>query len=262
MRGGWWCFWLLALTAIWPAALAADGGGDDDDDDDDGTQVEYLPEEPDAPPPQDSQPPPLRFEATLGALLTVPFSGQPSGTGFGFATTYGVGWGWLPIMIGLDFMSASASSSSNFQAPGDTDPIDVHKEAESRTLYFDAWLRVRPRDWAVRPYVEGFAGARLTSVKYSLASQEQMMDASSGSDEEWSSSLGYGGGVDFAGLLHIGETVSLSLGVRRLHGQRAKFTLSGSVAGQQVSTKQDVAGSVTMFMLGIVAWFDLGGPSS
>jgi opacity protein-like surface antigen len=140
--------------------------------------------------------------------------------------------------------------------------MQFHKETQNRTLYFDAWLRVQPRDWPVRPYVEGFAGARLAMVHYSLSGAESNVDSSVWSDaQEWSSSLGWGAGVDFAGLLQIADTVSFTLGARRLHGKHVSFTLEGSVSGDQVSTEHDVAGSVTLFMLGIVAWFDLGKPS-
>jgi hypothetical protein len=110
--------------------------------------------------------------------------------------------------------------------------------------------------------VEGFAGARLVMLQYALSNTEPAEDSISWSDdEEWSSSLGWGGGVDFAGLLHIADTVSLTLGARRLHGRHVTFTVDGSVSGEHVTTEHKVAGSVTMFMLGIVAWFDLGKPS-
>jgi hypothetical protein len=223
-------------------------------------QVEFLPDPTAAPPEPPSEPPPLRFEATLGGALAVPFAGQPGDTAFGFAMTYGIAWGSIPVMFGLDFVSAGGDSAGTFEA-GDVDgePLTIHTQAQSRTLYFDVWLRVQPRDWPVRPYAEGFAGARLAMLQYSLSNNQTTSEMSAWSDDEqWSSSVGWGGGVDFAGLFQIADTVSLTLGARRLHGKHVSFTLDGSVSGEKVSTEHKVVGSVTMFMLGIVAWFDLG----
>jgi opacity protein-like surface antigen len=245
-------FSVLGLALLIPVAALADEL--------DG-EIKFLPEEPDAAPPEpESKPVPLHFEATLGGVFAVPFAEEPGESAFGFGMTYGIGYASIPIMLGLDFISAGGDSDGTFSAGSiDGEPLHVRNQARSRTLYFDAWLRVQARGWSVRPYVEGFAGARLTSLQYSLSRTESVSSASAaGSDEEWSSSLGYGAGVDFAGLLHFADSVSLTLGARRLHGPHTTFTVDGNVEGQAVSTKLDVAGSVTLFMLGIVAWLDLG----
>ena len=241
---------MLCLRAA--TVFAADG---DDD------FVEYFPEDPDpaaAPIEADSGPPPLRFEASLQGMLSVP--SESGYSAFGFAVTYGMGYADIPLMLGLDFMSAGGGSAGSFRVtasePGQAS--EFHKQADSKTLYFDVWLRLQPRRWAVRPYLEGFAGARLAMLRYSLTLPQATTDpGSSGTDEEWSSSLGYGAGVDFAGLLHLADALSITLGVRRLHGARTAFTLDGNVAGQHVQTEHEVAGSVVMFMAGITTWLDL-----
>ncbi|HKP60057.1 MAG TPA: hypothetical protein VJV78_25205 [Polyangiales bacterium] len=248
-----WSWLGLGLVLMIPAVAAAN-----DDDESDG-QVNFLPEDPDGPPVEPASPPlPFHFEATLGGVLSVPFANEPGETAFGFGMTYGIGYGMIPVMLGVDFISAGGGSGESLAVQGADGMVEAHKDSKSRTLYFDVWLRVQPRNWSVRPYIEGFAGAKLAMLQYSLNDGQSASDASWSDEQEWTSSLGYGAGVDFAGLLHLADTLSITLGARRVHGRVATFSLNGSVDGDKVSTTHDVAGSVTLFMLGIVAWFDMG----
>lgn len=261
--------WILLLLCLPASAGAAQSDDEqvnflpeDPNASDTSEQVNFLPEEPDSSetPEPESAPIPLRFEATLQGMLAVPFASESKPTAFGYAVTYGMGYGEFPFMFGVDFMSAGGDTAGNFAATGsDGEAMEFRKEAANKTLYFDAWLRLRPKSWAVRPYVEGFAGARLAQLRYSVNLVAAPSDTgTSGTDEHWTTSLGWGAGVDFAGLLHIGDALSVTLGMRRLHGPPTKFTLTGDIDGHQVTTGHQVAGSVTMFMAGITTWLDLG----
>jgi hypothetical protein len=267
------CFGLAALTSVLSTVASADErempevlteepafAGDYTQAE---TQVETLPELEPAPDDDDSGPLPLRFEASLQGMLAVPFAGDRGSSAFGFAITYGVGYGEIPLLLGLDFMSASSSAAGSFQMPAaEGDALPMRKHAQSKTLYFDLWLRVQPPRWALRPYLEGFIGAKLVEVRYSLNRADAASDdAVSGSADDWSRSLGYGAGIDFAGLLKLAGAVSITLGVRRVHAPRATFTLRGDVGGQRVTTRQDVASSALLFSLGIMGWLDRSVPA-
>jgi hypothetical protein len=206
--------------------------------------------------------PPIRFEANLVAALALPFKGEAGATAFGFALTYGVGWGHIPVMLGLDFMSASSSADATSNVRSlDEQPGSATVHARNRTLYFDLWLRVQPPRWLVRPYIEGFIGTKLVQTQYALA-----LDGSSASSQagahDWVNSIGWGAGVDLAGLVNIADAFSVTLGFRRLHSARAALDARADVAGQSVVIERNVAASVTIYMLGVVGRFDMSAPES
>jgi hypothetical protein len=208
---------------------------------------------------------PFRFEASLQGMLSAPFAGQPGNLALGYAITYGVGYGSLPLLIGLDFMSASSSAGSSFELPADEarPALTLRQDAQNRTLYFDLWARVQPLRWPVRPYVEGFIGTKLAQARYAL----RRADAEGGtaqntSAQDWSSSLGYGAGVDFAGLLQLADSVSITLGFRRLHSGGVVLDARTDVAGRSVAARSDIAGPVTLFSIGIIGWLELSRPAN
>jgi hypothetical protein len=210
----------------------------------------------------DSTPLPIRFEATLTGAAAFPNAGEGGNTSLGFGVTYGIGWGSIPLYIGLDFMSAGSNGSTNFRASAaDGGALQVQTSSDNRTLYFDLWTRLQPPHWPVRPYVEGFIGTKVAQTRYSLFPA----GGSAGDSQytsHWSKSYGLGAGLDFAGLLHVADAVSITLGVRLLQGAHWSFPATTTIASQTVSTRLEVASSVTILMLGIVAWFDLAAPAT
>jgi hypothetical protein len=225
---------------------------------------EMLSDEPPAVAPQlEPTGPPIRFEAALVGLLAFPFSSQADAMALGFAVTYGVGWGEIPILIGLDFMSAGneQSSPAMISASPDQPALLATKAEQNRTFYFDLWTRVQPPHWPVRPYVEGFIGTKLLQTKYSLAIVNQGA-TSSASDHGWASSVGFGAGVDFLGLLGADQAISLTLGFRWLHGAEVTINRQTVVDGGTVVTKQHEPTNVTIYMLGISGRFDLSAPDN
>ena len=208
--------------------------------------------------PQDAQSPSaLRFEAQLAGVLAFPWKGDNGTPAYGFALTYGIGWGSIPLLLGIDFMSADSMGSSSAQIDVTTNgqALSATQTSRARQLFFDAWLRVQPPRWSVRPYVEGFVGTKLFQTRYSLQFDAQpsgMID-----DHAWAGSLGWGAGVDFLGLLNAAGTLTLSLGVRSLSGAHARLNRVSQVDGQVVTVNQSVATDAMIFMLGISGRYDM-----
>jgi hypothetical protein len=198
----------------------------------------------------------VRLEAQLLGALSFPFGGRESGGAFGFAITYGVGWGEIPVLIGLDFMSIGRSNSAISRASlvGDSEPSAVTRTSSDRLLDFDLWLRVQPPRWPVRPYAEGFVGAKLVRTNWTIASRDEV--TSSGGDHEWTSALGWGVGVDFMGLFNAVGAFSLTLGFRRQHGSEVELERPIVSGGRAVVRKREVATNETMFFAGLCGRYD------
>jgi hypothetical protein len=203
------------------------------------------------PPPPDA----VRLEAQLTAALAFPFGGHEHGAAFGFAITYGAGWGSIPVMIGIDFMSVGRSNTWTSPA-ADDDPTTITRTAQDRLLNFDLWLRVQPPRWPVRPYAEGFVGAKLVQTHYVIAVRDDI--TTRGSDNEWTSAIGWGIGVDFIGLIDLGGAFSLTLGMRRLHGARVQLQRPTFSNGRGGARNRDVATNETIFLAGLCGRYDFG----
>src|SRR3954454_7793191 len=178
------------------------------------------------PPPASSESEPhtgLRLEAQLLAAMSFPFGGKESGSAFGFAISYGAGWGEIAILVGLDFMSVVRSNSATSPATtvdsGEASPVT--RTSSDRLLDFDLWLRVQPPNWPIRPYAEGFVGAKLIRTNWTIASHDRA--AIAGGDSAWTTAIGWGVGVDFMGLFNAVAAFSVTLGMRRLHGSQVEL---------------------------------------
>jgi hypothetical protein len=214
------------------------------------TQVETKEE----PAPDESAPAAgLRLEAQLLAAMAVPYGGAEHGAAFGFAITYGAGWGEIPILIGLDFMSIGRNNSASSRTE-DVTKLPVTRSSSDRLLDFDLWLRVQPPRWPVRPYAEAFVGAKLVRTHWSIASDGEL--TKSGGDEEWTSAVGWGVGVDFMGLFNAVSTFSLTLGMRRLEGASVELPRPIVSDGHAVVRKRDVATNETIFTVGLCGRYD------
>lgn len=198
----------------------------------------------------------LRLEAQLLLALAFPFGGHEKGSAFGFGITYGAGWGEIPIMIGLDFMSVGRSNSTTSRATiGDeADASPVTRTSSDRLLDFDVWLRVQPPRWPIRPYAEGFVGAKQVRTNWTIAHEDEV--ASSGGDSEWTSAIGWGVGVDFMGLFNAISTFSLTLGMRRYHGSEVELERPIVSNGRAIVDTRQVTTNETMFMAGLCGRYD------
>jgi hypothetical protein len=209
----------------------------------------------------DYEPSGIRFEGEFVSLLAFPFDG--STPAFGFGATYGIGWGALPVMLGLDFISANrlGTGTSHANIVVNDQMQIVTNASRVRTYYFDAWLRVQPPRWQVRPYVEGVLGTKLVQTQYSRTfGDATSANVVAGSDSSWSNSVGWGVGVDFLDLINADANMSLTLGVRRVTGADASIEGPAVVDGSDIVTKHSLRTSVTIVMLGISGRVDLSAP--
>ena len=220
-----------------------------------------LPED-DVQAPSDDVGPPLRFEGALMAALSVPLANNPDVVGVGFAVTYGMGWGEIPLTIGLDFMSIGSVGDSDDRLDlmlGDQ-AVTADRITHTRMLHFEAWLRLQPAHWRVRPYLEGFIGTQLFQAKYELrvSSQNLQSDLVNGSD--WVHSYGWGLGIELVGLLNRSGSMSLTLGARRVYGGTAEITRPTLLADQTLDTRLRAGTSALLFMIGVGGHYELSDP--
>jgi hypothetical protein len=200
----------------------------------------------------------LRLEAQLLGAVSFPSAGEPGGVATGFGITYGVGWGAIPIMIGLDFMSVGRSSTKTSRITtidGET-VLPVTRTSSDRLLDFDVWLRVQPPRWPVRPYAEGFVGAKLVETRYATTSEGDEEEATDGGDDAWTRVLGWGVGVDFMGLFSPVASFSLTLGVRRVHGAEVELKRPVLVDGRGAAVRRSVSTDETILMAGLCGRYD------
>jgi hypothetical protein len=220
-----------------------------------------LPED-DAQPPDAGNGPPIRFEGSLTPVLSVPLANNPDVVGFGFAVTYGVAWGEIPLALGLDFMSIGSVGDADDRLDlmlGD-ESVTADRITHSRILHFEAWLRLQPAHWRVRPYLEGFFGTQQFQAKYELRVSAQNLQSDLVNGSDWVHSYGWGLGVELVGVLNRSGSMSLTLGARRVYGGTAELTRPTTIADQIVDTHLRAGTSALLFMIGVGGHYELSDP--
>lgn len=206
-----------------------------------------------------SSPWPLRFEGSLVGALSIQPGEKNGSLAYGFGVTYGVAWASIPVMFGVDFTSVTASDNRAdvvLDVPSEGSTLAATRSARDRTMCFDLWLRIQPARWAVRPYVEGFWGAKLIQSQYTLTAGSVVSETLM--DNTWVMNMGWGAGVDFWGLFNAGGTVSLTLGVRQLKSPDARFRRTVPLEGRGVTVDYKMPTDAWVLMAGIMGQFDLG----
>lgn len=207
----------------------------------------------------DSGAPPIRFEASINAALSVPTRRNPDVAGFGYAVTYGVGWGEIPLALGVDFISVGSIGDATAQVELELDGLTQNAEraVNTRLMHFDAWLRLQPAHFWVRPYAEGFFGAQLFQGRYLLRLRNQ--DSELAQAAEWGRNYGWGAGVEFVDLL--GKTgMSLTLGMRHVFADEVRVARTVVLANQRVPARYEAGTSVLLFMIGVGLHYELSDP--
>jgi len=214
----------------------------------------------DGPPPDVSPPPPIRFEASVNAALSVPIAHNPDVAGFGLFATYGVGWAEIPLALGVDFINVGSMGDAQSQL--DLTLMDTKQVAErlfsTRLMHFDVWLRLQPVHWVVRPYAEGFFGAQLFQGHWIMRTGNAESELAQADD--WTRNFGWGLGVEFLGLMSRTGDMSLTLGMRRVYGGTVNVSRAVAIAGERVQSHYEADTSVLLFTLGVGLHYDLAEP--
>ena len=217
-----------------------------------------LPDDASAPEPE-SGPPPIRFEASINGALSAPLGQNPDVAGFGFAVTYGIGWGEIPLAIGIDYVSVGSIGDATSQLE-----LELQERTEvaeryvsTRLMHFDAWLRLQPAHFWIRPYAEGFFGAQLFQGRYLLRAGNQESDLAQA--EDWGRNFGWGAGVELVDL--FGSTgMSLTLGMRYVYGDNVRVSRSVVLANERLQVPYEADTNVLLFTLGIGLHYELADP--
>ncbi len=194
----------------------------------------------------------LRGDVELVGFVATPFEGLGGSLGLGWRMLMGLGWGKIPLSVGFDFQSAyfgEATSRTNVGAWNY--PLFVDKTRHDKAYFIDAYVRLQPPYWSVRPYIEAIAGAKLLQTDYSVAFVGGVGSTDTVSDHAWTYTAGGGTGVD---LPVLGPSVYLTLGVRLLAGGHASYTRPVSPDSDVVVHYRTVTSTV-LFALGLSGRF-------
>lgn len=201
----------------------------------------------------------VRGEIAGAGLVSVPY-GDGGGTALGFAISFAAGWGPIPLLIGVDFTSGwGASARSNITVSGAGQQFVVDRVRQDNTMSFDAWARLQPAYFPVRPYIEGIIGTKHVRTEDSLLFAGSRTRTSLTTEGDWTSSLGWGAGLDFAGLLRIGPGVSFGFGFRHLSGGMASFTRAVAPNATATEVSYRASTNANVYMLTLVGLLDIAG---
>lgn len=196
-------------------------------------------------------PSPWRGDLELSGFLATPFEGHGAPLGFGWRMLMGVGHAPVPLTFGFDFQSVYFGDAVSRTTVGSGDlALTVDKARRDTALFFDAYVRLQPPNWPVRPYLEGIAGAKLLRTDYSVTIVGGTGSTEMVSDSAWAHTAGVGLGVDF----RIGRAVALTGGVRFLAGGRASFSRPVGPNTDAV-VRYDTTTSTTLFSIGLAGRF-------
>ena len=140
------------------------------------------------------------------------------------------------------------------------DSVTADRITHTRLLHFEAWLRVQPAHWTVRPYLEGFIGTQQFQAKYELRVPSQNFRSELVTGSDWVHSYGFGVGVELVGVLNRSGSMSLTLGARRVYGGTALLTRPTTIGDQTVDTQLRAGTSALLFMLGVGGHYELTEP--
>lgn len=135
-------------------------------------------------------------EGELGFAVGLPqneLSEEVKDAGFGFDLYMGVGLADLPIAVGAELGFVTYGSRKRTTRVSGV-PVDV--TTDNNILLGHLVVRIRPRDWVVRPYVEGLVGFKLFFTDTTVSDADGSGSIASTNDHsDGALSYGAGGGV-------------------------------------------------------------------
>lgn len=155
--------------------------------------------------------------------------------GYGGSGHFGYFLGDTPLMIGADVGYLNYGTVKRFEPFSDEIPeVVVRVQTTNNILLAHGFLRVQPRDGALRPYVEGLLGFKYLFTRSSII--DEFYDdpiASFTNFDDLAGSWGVGTGLDirlWEGSRRQGiADVSLSIGAKYLWGSEAEYLKKGSI---------------------------------
>jgi len=193
---------------------------------------------------------PLRGDARLVGFYASSFGGESGDGALGWGLAGDLGLQHIPITVGFDVMTAYwGSSTSRQQVRAGNVLLPVDRTREDISYFLDTSLRLQPIGWLVRPYLEGFVGAKLLKTRYSLAFPDSGKSTSTDSEHAWASTIGWGAGLDLGSA-----RASLTIGFRRVSGSEASFSRAADANGDVV-VHYSAPTSCMIYMLGLTSSF-------
>ncbi len=202
---------------------------------------------------------PMRIDVAMFGLFSTPFHAHDGGAGLGFGLGPRFGVGSIPLMLGVDFMASYLGTlhSEAVVRFGDTTLL-ANTSRQDKLYFFDATLRLQWPHWLVRPYLEGVLAAAAAQRNYAFSFVDNPSATASSSSAHWTSSAGWGAGLDFHGLYERAGDVFLTLGFRRMTAGHTSVAATTEVNDQSVSIRRNVPTDTTVVMLGVGSHFGAG----
>jgi hypothetical protein len=204
------------------------------------------------------------FDVTV--LTAKPFEGADSVTdwGVGLGFSGGVGWGWIPLTLGVDVMPVfwgSHQMSADLTVGNVSFPAQVTRTDQS--VFFDAWLRLEPPTWMIRPYLEGVVGMKFLQTKYSVDWDTSRGQGSleTTTENNTASSIGWGAGIAYRAIDMEAQhrpSLFVTLGVRSMRGGTASYSRVVHTADGDGVVDYRTPTDTILVMLSIGAKFEFG----
>lgn len=192
----------------------------------------------------------LRGGPRLVGFYASSFGGDTGDGALGWGLAADLGLQRIPITVGVDVMTAYwGSSTSRMQVRAGNVLVPVDRTRDDISYFLDTSLRLQPIGWLLRPYLEGFVGAKLLKTRYSLSFPDSGSSTSTDSEHDWASTIGWGAGLDLGTA-----QVSLTIGFRRVSGSEASFSRAASANGDAI-VQYTAPTSCMMYMLGLTSTF-------
>jgi hypothetical protein len=190
----------------------------------------------------------------FSGLLVVPTQGRGELSG-GFQIGAGFGWGKIPLQLGVDFGFSAAGKQSFTYPLADMRDLLVEETRQDKFYFINVWLRLQPIFLPiVQPYVEGFAGGKALQTEYTLGFVGGDGASVQTGNGDWTRSLGWGLGIDFA-LSRDRPRMFIALGLRRLYSDDASFTQNARTATGDVRATVYVPMDSWLVNLGLAGSF-------
>jgi hypothetical protein len=173
------------------------------------------------------------------------FNDYVTNNGYGGGGYFLVRLGSSPFLAGGDVGIVTYGSKTRDEPFSNTIPnVFVRVRTSNNILLAHSLVRVQPREWRIRPYLDGLIGLKHLFTRTTISDDlEEIASTTDLSDTAFS--YGFGGGVQVPISQSGGVEILLDGNVRYLRGGRADYLRKGSIRQENGLVFYDIYSSRT-----------------